>query len=161
MAGTAPFLAHVGGSDLPLPRWQFVYAGVALLVAAFLALRASFPRSRLAATATGRPLPRSLDTTASIAGIALRALGLILWIVALAAAWFGTEPRLTFLPWPEWKSRQASEDDATATWEHIIRSPNCSIAKAEQRLGYAPRYSSFAAVEQAVSWLIGEGKVEV
>jgi nucleoside-diphosphate-sugar epimerase len=77
------------------------------------------------------------------------------------AAWFGTEPRLAFLPWPEWKSRQANEEDATATWEHIIRSPNCSIAKAEQRLGYAPRYSSFAAVEQAVSWLIGEGKVEV
>ena len=77
------------------------------------------------------------------------------------AAWFGTEPRLAFLPWPEWKARQASEEDATATWEHIIRSPNCSIAKAERMLGYAPRYSSFAAVREAVAWLIADGKVDV
>ena len=30
------------------------------------------------------------------------------------AAWFGKEPKLTFLPWPEWKAAQASEEEATA-----------------------------------------------
>jgi len=45
------------------------------------------------------------------------------------AAWFGREPQLVFLPWPEWKARQ-SETDANATWEHIYRSPSSSIAKA-------------------------------
>lgn len=75
------------------------------------------------------------------------------------SAWFGKEPNLTFLPWPEWKARQPEEADATATWEHIARSPSCSIAKAERLLGYRPRYSSFDAVREAVSWLIGQGMV--
>ena len=76
------------------------------------------------------------------------------------AAWFGQEAKLTFLPWPEWKAAQTNEDDATATWEHIARSPSCSIAKAERLLGYRPRYTSFEAVQEAVTWLIGQGMVK-
>jgi nucleoside-diphosphate-sugar epimerase len=75
------------------------------------------------------------------------------------AAWFGQEAKLTFLPWPEWKAAQANEADANATWEHIARSPSCSIAKAERLLGYRPRYTSFEAVQEAVTWLIANGQV--
>jgi nucleoside-diphosphate-sugar epimerase len=75
------------------------------------------------------------------------------------SAWFGKAPNLVFLPWPDWKGRQSDEADATATWEHIARSPSCSIAKAERLLGYRPRYASFDAVKEAVSWLVGEGLV--
>ena len=75
------------------------------------------------------------------------------------AAWFGKEAKLTFLPWPQWKAAQTSEEDATATWEHIARSPNSSIAKAERLIGYAPRYTSFEAVFEAVGWLIAKGIV--
>ena len=75
-------------------------------------------------------------------------------------AWFGKNPRLRFLPWPEWKAAQASEEDATATWEHIARSPSHSIAKSERLIGYAPRYTSFEAVYEAVDWLIGKGIVK-
>ena len=75
-------------------------------------------------------------------------------------AWFGKKPRLRFLPWPEWKAAQTSEEEATATWEHIARSPSHSIAKAERLLGYAPRYTSFEAVREAVTWLIEQGIVE-
>ena len=46
------------------------------------------------------------------------------------AAWFGREAKLKFLPWPEWKAAQKSEEEATATWEHIARSPSSSIEKA-------------------------------
>jgi nucleoside-diphosphate-sugar epimerase len=74
-------------------------------------------------------------------------------------AWFGTKPRLRFLSWPEWKAAQTSEEDATATLDHIARSPCHSIAKAERLLGYAPRYTSFEAVCEAVTWLIGQGIV--
>ena len=63
------------------------------------------------------------------------------------AAWFGQKPNLVFLPWPEWKARQ-SEEEATATWEHIFRSPSSSIAKAQRLLGYQPRYTSFEAVQR-------------
>jgi nucleoside-diphosphate-sugar epimerase len=73
--------------------------------------------------------------------------------------WFGQEPKLKFLPWPEWQAAQSSEQEATATWEHIARSPSHSIAKAQRLLGYQPRYTSLEAVEEAVTWLIGAGKV--
>jgi len=75
------------------------------------------------------------------------------------SAWFGKEPKLAYLPWPEWRQRQ-SEADAAATFDHIAHSPNCSIAKAERLLGYQPRYSSFEAVFEALSWLIERGIVE-
>jgi nucleoside-diphosphate-sugar epimerase len=73
--------------------------------------------------------------------------------------WFGREPKLVFLPWPEWKARQTSEVDVAETWEHIARSPSCNIAKAERMLGYAPAYSSLRAVQESVSWLIESGQV--
>lgn len=75
------------------------------------------------------------------------------------ARWFGQEPNLTFLPWPEWRARQ-TEEEATATWEHIYRSPNSSIAKAERLLGYRPRYTSLEAVYESVTWLVDKGIVE-
>ena len=75
------------------------------------------------------------------------------------SAWFGREPNLTFLPWPEWKAEQ-SEEEATATWEHIFRSPSSSIAKAQRLLGYQPRYTSFEAAYEAVTWLIEQRIVE-
>ena len=75
------------------------------------------------------------------------------------AAWFGREAKLTFLPWPEWKALQDAEE-AQATWEHVARSPNASIAKAQRLLGYKPRYSSLEAVYESVTWLIGQGIVK-
>ncbi len=72
--------------------------------------------------------------------------------------WFGHEPNVAFLPWPEWKTRQ-TEKDAQATWEHIYRSPNHSIEKGRRLLGYAPRYTSLEAVFESVSWLVAHGTV--
>lgn len=74
------------------------------------------------------------------------------------AAYFGREADLAFLPFDEWK-KGVSEDDANATWEHIIRSPSCSIAKAERLIGYRPRYTSLAAAEEAVGWLVANGQI--
>ncbi|MCE5258739.1 MAG: NAD-dependent epimerase/dehydratase family protein [Chloroflexi bacterium] len=74
--------------------------------------------------------------------------------------WFGQEPQLTFRPFDAWKAC-VSADDAAATYDHIAHSPNCSIAKAQQQLGYQPRYSSLQAVYEALDWLIAHGKVTV
>ena len=74
--------------------------------------------------------------------------------------WFGKEPKLRFSPYETWKQGQ-NEEDARATWEHISRSPSHSIAKAERLLGYRPRYSSLAAVQEAVAWLIKDGRIKV
>ncbi|WP_375450934.1 NAD-dependent epimerase/dehydratase family protein [uncultured Devosia sp.] len=72
--------------------------------------------------------------------------------------WFGHEPDLSFQPYDTWAAAQPSED-AKATWEHVARSPNCSIAKAQRLLGYAPRYTSLQGIEEAVTWLIADGQV--
>lgn len=66
--------------------------------------------------------------------------------------WFGKEPDLAFAPFDDWK-RSVSEDEAKATWEHIFRSPCHSIEKGKRLLGYAPHYTSLAAVQESVAEL--------
>ena len=73
--------------------------------------------------------------------------------------WFGHAPKLSYLPFERWKEGRDAKA-ATATWEHIARSPSNSIDKARRLLGYNPRYSSLRAVEESVTWLIGDGQVE-
>jgi nucleoside-diphosphate-sugar epimerase len=74
------------------------------------------------------------------------------------AAWFGREPQLRFLPWEQWRTA-VSEKEAAVTWDHIAHSPNCSIRKTEQLLGYQPRYSSLQAVQESVAWLSENGRL--
>jgi nucleoside-diphosphate-sugar epimerase len=74
------------------------------------------------------------------------------------AEWFGQPARLRFLPWEEWR-KNVSEKDASVTWDHITHSPNCSIRKARQLLGYEPRYTSLEAVKESVHWLVENGTV--
>jgi nucleoside-diphosphate-sugar epimerase len=66
--------------------------------------------------------------------------------------WFGQEPRIRLVPWEEWKLHR-TEQQARYTWDHIAHSPNCSMEKARRLLGFEPRWSSLAAVQQAVGWL--------
>jgi nucleoside-diphosphate-sugar epimerase len=74
------------------------------------------------------------------------------------ARWFGTEARLRFLPWDEWAAL-ASVEDGSATWEHLARSPNHSMAKARTQLHYEPRYTSLSAVEESLRWMIERGQL--
>ena len=74
------------------------------------------------------------------------------------ARWFGTEPRLRFLAWDEW-AELVSVDDRSATWEHLARSPSHSSAKARVQLLYEPRYTSLAAVEESLVWMIERGQL--
>ena len=73
--------------------------------------------------------------------------------------WFGREPRIRFLPWVEWRS-SVSERDANITWDHIARSPNCSIRKAQRLLDYQPRYTSLEAVRESLMWLVANGIIQ-
>ncbi len=76
------------------------------------------------------------------------------------SAWFGHEPKLSFLGWDEWKNT-VSQGDAEATWDHIAHSPNASIAKAIRLLNYKPRYTSLEAVFESIEWLINDGQISV
>ncbi|HKE23562.1 MAG TPA: NAD(P)-dependent oxidoreductase, partial [Bryobacteraceae bacterium] len=75
------------------------------------------------------------------------------------ANWFGHEPHIRFLPWEEWRST-VSEKDAKVTWDHIARSPCCSIRKAERLLDYRPRYSSLEAVRESLMDLVAHGTIQ-
>jgi nucleoside-diphosphate-sugar epimerase len=48
---------------------------------------------------------------------------------------------------------------AELTWDHIAHSPCASIEKARRLLGYAPRYTTFSAVREALAWLQHNGRV--
>jgi nucleoside-diphosphate-sugar epimerase len=70
--------------------------------------------------------------------------------------WFGHAPKLSYLPFEQWKAQQDPEE-AQATWEHLARSPSHSIEKGQKLIGYQPRYSSLQAVEESVRWLGAQG----
>jgi nucleoside-diphosphate-sugar epimerase len=65
------------------------------------------------------------------------------------ADWYGVEAHLDFLPYDDWRVG-VSDRDAAVTLDHLRHSPNCSIEKARTRLGYAPRFTSLAAVQDAL-----------
>lgn len=65
------------------------------------------------------------------------------------AAWCGREARIRFQSWETW-SASVSEKEARTTWDHIARSPNCSIEKARRLLDYNPRYTSLEAIREAL-----------
>jgi nucleoside-diphosphate-sugar epimerase len=75
-------------------------------------------------------------------------------------AWFGQAANLKYLPWDAWR-QTVSEGEAQATWDHIAHSPNASIAKARRLIQYEPRYSSLAAVQEAVTWLIDNQRIVI
>jgi nucleoside-diphosphate-sugar epimerase len=72
--------------------------------------------------------------------------------------WFGKEPRLAFSPLEEWLLGLEGKDADTSR-AHVIRSSCHSIEKSRDRLGYAPRYSSFEAIHESVLALVASGKV--
>lgn len=68
----------------------------------------------------------------------------------------GAEANLNFLPYEVWKTT-VSENDARSTWDHIAHSPNCSMTKAQQLLGFRPRYTSMQAVADALAAMRASG----
>ena len=81
-------------------------------------------------------------------------------LAAGVAGWFGREPVLDFVDWPEFILR-AGEEHAEATREHTFRSITASIARAREVLGYAPRYSSLDALHEALAWLVANGQADI
>ncbi len=78
-------------SDLPVPVWLFAYAAAFALLISFVALRILWPRPRLAAAAGGRRAPNWLDGTWRVGTIVSQVAMLALFVLTLAAAWFGVD----------------------------------------------------------------------
>ena len=73
-----------------------------------------------------------------------------------AAAWFGQQARLDYIPLSEYASA-VGEEHARATVEHVSRSHAMSIEKGQRMLGYFPAYTSLEATREAVEWLNDHG----
>jgi nucleoside-diphosphate-sugar epimerase len=76
------------------------------------------------------------------------------------ARWFGREPVLDFVDWPEFV-RRVGPEHAEATREHTFRSITASIARARETFGYEPRYSSLDALHEALTWLVANDQADV
>ena len=66
------------------------------------------------------------------------------------ARWYEREADIRFEPFDTWKTRFSAEQ-ASMTYEHIQRSPSCSMEKAKTILGFSPVFSSFEAVRNCVA----------
>jgi nucleoside-diphosphate-sugar epimerase len=75
------------------------------------------------------------------------------------ASWFGKEANLVFKPFDEFRN-DVTEAEAKMTYEHILRSSNHSMEKANRLLGFTPSYSSFEAVKESLGWMISNAVVE-
>ena len=74
--------------------------------------------------------------------------------------WFGHEPRLSFVPFDQWKL-SLKKSDAESSWGHIMRGSFVSIEKSRQRLGYSPRFSGLEVIQQSVTALIASDRITV
>jgi nucleoside-diphosphate-sugar epimerase len=81
-------------------------------------------------------------------------------LAAGVAAWFGREPVLELVDWPEFERRTGAAH-AEVTREHVSRSIAASIDRARAVLGYAPRHSSLDALREALRWLAANGRVDL
>jgi nucleoside-diphosphate-sugar epimerase len=81
-------------------------------------------------------------------------------LAAGVAGWFGREPVLDLVDWPEFE-RRAGAEHAAVTRDHLDRGIAASIERARAVLGYAPRFTSLDALHEALRWLVAEGRVDV
>ena len=70
--------------------------------------------------------------------------------------YFGHTPNIRYMPWNELKPLMTAEN-AEDTWDHISRSPVCSMEKAEKLLGFIPQYNSMETVLDSLDWQIQQG----
>lgn len=81
-------------------------------------------------------------------------------LAAGVAGWFGREPVIDLVDWPEFE-RRVGADHAEATRAHVERSIAASIDRARHVLGYQPRHSSLEALRESLRWLTKHGHVDV
>jgi len=75
--------------------------------------------------------------------------------------YFGHEPKIKFLPWPEWCEYEGIAEECEQTYLHIARSGVFSIEKAQRQLEYKPKYTCIETIDLAVKSYIDRGLIKV
>ena len=76
-------------------------------------------------------------------------------------SYFGHEPRITYLPWEDWKKKARGQPYINSTYAHLMHNDIYSPDKARRLLGYEPRYTIVQAVCECVDSMIARGVIEV
>lgn len=74
---------------------------------------------------------------------------------------FGKEPKIKFLPWPEWCEYEGNQEECNHTYYHIVRSGTFSIESAKQLLEYQPKYTNLETIDLAIQSYIDSGLIKV
>lgn len=75
--------------------------------------------------------------------------------------YFGKEPKIKFMPWPEWCAYEGNPEECDHTYFHIARSGVFSIEKAQRLLGYQPKYTCLETIDLAIKSYIERGLIKV
>ncbi len=74
--------------------------------------------------------------------------------------YFGHEPKIRFLPWPQWCEYEGNERECSVTYYHIARSGVFSIEKAKRLLEYQPKYTCLETIDLAVKSYLERGLIK-
>ena len=72
--------------------------------------------------------------------------------------YFEHEPKIQYVSFDK-LSKMIEKEDAEQTYEHIRRSPSCSMEKAEKLLGFVPKHSSIDTVISALNYKLDRGEL--
>ncbi len=75
--------------------------------------------------------------------------------------YFGHQPKIRFLPWPDWCRYEGDAEECDHTYYHIVRSGMFSIEKARRLLEYQPKYTCIETIDLAVKSYIDRGLIKV
>jgi nucleoside-diphosphate-sugar epimerase len=81
-------------------------------------------------------------------------------LAAGVAGWFGREPVIELVDWPEFEARVGPEH-AGVSREHVARSIAAGIGRARDVLGFRPRFSSLDALHESLRQLVADGQVDL
>ncbi len=73
--------------------------------------------------------------------------------------WFGTERRISFLPWKEWCEYTNVQSFINSTYSHVAHSDNYSIEKGRRLINYNPRFTILQAVQESVTSMLERGVI--
>ncbi|MQS52687.1 NAD-dependent epimerase/dehydratase family protein [Companilactobacillus mishanensis] len=72
---------------------------------------------------------------------------------------FGKNPQINFLPWPEWVESVNNKEYSDHTYFHIARSGNYDIENGHKLIDYIPQYSIEETIELSIQGAIDRGVI--
>ena len=74
---------------------------------------------------------------------------------------FGHEPKIRFLPWPEWCAYEGNPEECSQTYYHIARSGVFPIEKGQRLLEYKPKFTCLETIDLAMKSYVDRGLITV